>query len=81
VNIVDLLEEKSLDLLLKTDESQVHHKVIVSGCSPTELLDPTPFLEPNSLLLTSGIGMNFSDERTWEEIVYRLTVVPVAEIA
>jgi hypothetical protein len=64
VNIADLLEEKSLDLFLKTDAAQVHHKVTVSGCSPTELMDPTPFLEPNSLLLTSGIGMNFSDERT-----------------
>ena len=81
MNIVDLLEEKSLDLLLKTDASQVHHKVIVSGCSPTELLDPTPFLEPNSLLLTSGIGMNFSDERTWDAFVERLSKVPVSAIA
>lgn len=54
--------------------------VEVSGCAPTELLDPTPFLDPASLLLTSGIGMNFSDERTWDAFVERLVEVPVSAI-
>ncbi|WP_366145589.1 helix-turn-helix domain-containing protein [Cryobacterium sp.] len=43
-------------------------------------MDPTPFLDPHSLLLTSGIGMNFSDERTWDAFVERLIDVPVSAI-
>jgi len=81
VKIVDLLEEVSLGLVLKTEPIGAHHEIVVSGCAPTELMDPTPFLEPNSLLLTSGIGMNFSDERTWDAFVERLSAVPVAAIA
>jgi hypothetical protein len=81
VNVDDLLQEASLGLVLKTDAPQSQHDTIVTGCAPTELMDPTPFLEPNSLLLTSGIGMNFSDERTWDAFVERLSKVPVAAIA
>ncbi len=81
MNVFDLIRDKSLPLELKTTAPKARHAVSVSGCSPTELLDPTPFLEPNSLLLTSGIGMNFSEERTWDAYVERLATVPVAAVA
>jgi DNA-binding PucR family transcriptional regulator len=44
-------------------------------------MDPAPFLDPNALLLTSGIAMNFSEERTWDAFVERLAGVPVSAIA
>ena len=81
MRVVDLLLEHSLQLRLQTPSSQGRLEWELSGCSPTELLDPTPFLDPNALLLTSGIGMNFSEERTWDAFVERLAAVPISAIA
>lgn len=81
MRVVDLLVERSLQLLLQTPSSEASLATELSGCAPTELMDPTPFLSPHSLLLTSGIGMNFSDERTWDAFVERLVEVPVSAIA
>lgn len=81
MRVVDLLIEHSLQLRLQTPSTQARLEWEVSGCSPTELMDPTPFLDPNTLLLTTGIGMNFSEERTWDAFVERLAAVPVSAIA
>jgi len=81
MNVLDLVGDPTLPLELKTTAPKPRTAASISGCSPTELLDPTPFLEPQSLLLTSGIGMNFSEERTWDAYVERLATVPVAAIA
>jgi purine catabolism regulator len=81
MRVVDLLLEHGLELLLQTPSSEARLATEISGCSPTELMDPTPFLDSDSLLLTSGIGMNFSDQRTWDAFVERLAAVPVAAIA
>ncbi len=80
MRVVDLMLERSLQLLLQTPTSEPRLMVEVSGCAPTELMDPTPFLDPAALLLTSGIGMNFSDQRTWDAFVERLVEVPVSAI-
>ncbi len=80
MRVVDLLLENSLQLRLQTPSGEERLAVEVSGCAPTELMDPTPFLDPNSLLLTSGIGMNFIDERTWDAFVERLAAVPVSGV-
>ncbi|WP_105034086.1 helix-turn-helix domain-containing protein [Cryobacterium aureum] len=80
MRVVDLLLERSLQLLLQTPSSETRLATELSGCAPTELMDPTPFLDPAALLLTSGIGMNFSDERTWDAFVERLVDVPVSAI-
>lgn len=81
MRVVDLLLESSLHLRLQTPSTEARLDIELSGCAPTELMDPTPFLDPNSLLLTSGIGMNFLDERTWDAFVERLAAVPVSAIA
>nr|WP_281360585.1 helix-turn-helix domain-containing protein [Psychromicrobium silvestre] len=52
----------------------------ISYCAPAEFMDPTPFLSPNALLLTNGMGLNISDDRTWDAYVERLARVPVAAI-
>ena len=80
MRVVDLLLENSLQIRLQTPSGEDRLSVEVSGCAPTELIDPTPFLDPNSLLLTSGIAMNFIDERTWDAFVERLAEVPVSGI-
>lgn len=80
MRVVDLLLERSLQLRLQTPSSEGRLSVELSGCAPTELMDPTPFLDPHSVLLTSGIGMNFVDERTWDAFVERLAAVPVSAI-
>lgn len=81
MRIVDLLAEHSLQLRLQTptDELRLQHEV--SGSAPTELIDPTPFLPPNALVVVSGIAMNFQEERTWDAYVERLANVPVSAIA
>lgn len=81
MRVVDLLRERSLQLRLQTPSSKTRLEREVSGCSPTELMDPTPFLDPDALLLMSGIAMNFSEERTWDAFVERLAEVPVSAIA
>jgi len=80
MRVVDLLLENSLQLRLQTPSSEARLTIELSGCAPTELMDPAPFLDENSLLLTSGIGMNFLDERTWDAFVERLAAVPVSGI-
>ena len=57
MRVVDLLLEHSLQLRLQTPSTEARLAREVSGCSPTELMDPTPFLDPHALLLTSGIAM------------------------
>lgn len=79
--VSDLLVEDSLQLRLHTPSSQERLSREISWCAPTEIMDPTPFLSRNVLLLTNGIGLNIEDERTWQAYVERLARVPVAAIA
>ena len=81
MRVVDLLLEHSLQLWFQTPSAEERLAREVSGCSPTELMDPTPYLDPHALLLTSGIAMNFSEPRTWDAFVERLAEVPVSAIA
>lgn len=81
MRVVDLLAEHSLQLRLETPSSTERLTREISRCAPTEHLDPTPFLDSNVLLLTSGIGMNFTEQKIWDGYVERLTRVPVAAVA
>lgn len=81
MRVVDLLTEHSLQLRLQTPSSEARLRWEVSGSAPTELIDPTPFLLPDTLIVVSGIAMNFQDERTWDAYVERLAAIPVSAIA
>ena len=81
VRVADLLTEHSLQLRLETPTGPKRLSREIVRCAPTEHLAPTPFRDPNVLLLTSGIGMNFSEESIWDGYVERLTRVPVAALA
>lgn len=47
---------------------------------PTESIDPTEYLTPGTLVLTSGSAMNVSDHRVWDAYVERLVSVPIAAL-
>lgn len=79
--VADLLAEDNLQLRLHTPSSSQRLGRRISWCAPTEILDPTPLLSSNVLLLTNGIGLNIEDDRTWDAYVERLARVPVAAIA
>ncbi len=79
--VADLLAEHSLQLRLQTPSTAERLRHEVTSCAPTEMMDPTPFLRPNTLLVTSGIGLNFQEAKTWDAYVERLARVPVSAIA
>lgn len=81
MRVTDLLSEHSLQLRLHTASTVERLARTVTGCAPTELMDPTPYLEPDCLLLTSGIALNVHEPRIWDAYVERLAQVPVAAIA
>lgn len=81
MRVTDLLADPSLQLGLETPTKPHRLAHEISRCTPAEYLDPTPFLDENVLLLTSGIGMNFTDPSIWDAYVERLTRVPIAAIA
>jgi len=77
----DLLFEHSLQLRLHTPSSSERLKRPISGSAPTELMDPTPFLNPHTVVLSNGIGFNFADDRTWHAYVERLATAKVSALA
>jgi purine catabolism regulator len=79
--ISDLLAADALQLRLHTPSTAERLAREISWCAPTEIMDPTPFLSPNVLLLTNGIGLNVEDDRTWSAYVERLVGAGVAAIA
>nr|WP_244960551.1 PucR family transcriptional regulator ligand-binding domain-containing protein [Pseudoclavibacter chungangensis] len=81
VRVVDLLTDPSLELRLETPSGQRRLEQPVVRCAPVEHLDPTPYLDPDVLLLTSGIGMNFTEQTIWDGYVERLARVPVSAVA
>lgn len=79
--IADLLAADALQLRLHTPSTVERLSQEISWCAPTEIMDPTPFLSPDVLLLTNGIGLNVEDDRTWAAYVERLVHARVAAIA
>ena len=81
MRVSDLLAEHGLQLTLETPSSASRLAWDVLRSAPTEHLDPTPFLDPKILVLTSGIGMNFQDESIWDGYVERLVRLPASALA
>lgn len=81
MKVADLLAEDTLQLRLHTPSSRQRLARSISFCAQAEFLDPTPFLGTGCLLITNGIGFNFSDTQIWDAYLERLADVPVAAIA
>ncbi|MFB0836317.1 PucR family transcriptional regulator [Arthrobacter halodurans] len=80
MHVRDLLLTDGLDLRPRVAGGPGRLDRTVSWCAPTELMDPTPFLSGNALVLTHGMGLNFRDPRTWDAYVERLGDVPVSAL-
>jgi hypothetical protein len=76
----ELLTHPGLELRLLTATTDTHLRRPVSTVAPTELIEPTAYLQGNELVTLAGIAMNFADSRTWDAYVERLSKVPVAGI-
>ena len=81
MKVGDLLSEHALQLRLHTPSSAQRLAKPISWSAPTELMDPTPFLSPDTLVLTSGIGLNFAEALTWNAYVERLVAAGVSALA
>ena len=81
MKVTDLLSEHALQLRLHTPSSTERLAKPISWSAPTELMDPTPFLSPDTLVLTSGIGLNFTEALTWNAYVERLAAADVSALA
>ncbi|WP_326960118.1 MULTISPECIES: PucR family transcriptional regulator [unclassified Arthrobacter] len=79
--ISDLLDDSDLKIRLRVPGGEGRLTRPITWCAPTEHMDPTPFLSVNSLVLTTGMGLNVRDFRTWDAYVERLVSVPVSGLA
>ncbi|PSS43089.1 hypothetical protein C6401_14470 [Arthrobacter woluwensis] len=78
--VADILDVEELKLRCRVPASPGRLNRAITWCAPAEHLDPTPFLGVNALLLTTGMGMNIRDQRTWDAYVERLSAVPVCAL-
>ncbi|MDU0479218.1 PucR family transcriptional regulator [Staphylococcus chromogenes] len=69
-----LYQQKKLELT-----PIVHGPATFRVISPTELLDPTEFLSPDSLVLTLGLSFE-NNQNSWESYVQRLAAAGVTAI-
>lgn len=80
MRVAELLTEHSLKLTLETATDTERLNQELTRCALTEHLDPTPFLDPGVLLLTAGIGMNFTEQSIWDGYVERLDRAAVSAV-
>lgn len=72
MRLVDLLGDEVLGLRLVGEVPSDRLERSVTGCSQSELMDPSPYLVRGELVLTLGMGMNVRDVRTWDAYVERV---------
>lgn len=80
MDLTNLLADPVLHLVLHTPTASERLARPISWCAPTELLDPSSYLTTNALVLTTGMGLNVRDPRTWDAYVERLAQVSVAGV-
>ncbi|GAA3687679.1 hypothetical protein GCM10023081_26240 [Arthrobacter ginkgonis] len=78
MRVLDLLDDPELGLVPHVTGDPGRLERQVTWCAPTEHMDPTPFLTGNALVLTTAMGLNFRDHRTWDAYVERLCAVPIS---
>lgn len=80
LNIEQLIAEPVLELRLVTPSSAQELQRKVHWVAPTDLADPTPFLNGGELVLTTGTAIAVDDTDAWEAFAGRLAAVPVAAV-
>lgn len=79
--VADLITDPELHLELATPSPSQDLSRPVRAAVVTESMTPTAYLEPDTLLLTTGIGMNFENAQIWEAYVERLVNGQVSAVA
>lgn len=81
MRVVDMLDDPELRLEVRVSGTPSVLGRPITWCAPTESIDPSPFLTPGTLMLTSGMALNVTDVRIWDAYVERLATVPVSALA
>lgn len=81
VKLSDLLDAPSLALTLESGTREDAERAEITWCAPAEGIDPSRFLSPQALLLTTGLGLNVQSAATWDAYAERLARVPVCGLA
>lgn len=81
MRVSDLITDPMLRLQLATPSSPVELSARVSSAVATESIDPAAYLNPDTLVMTTGMAMNFDDPRIWSGYVERLVGAKAAAVA
>ncbi|MFE2655902.1 PucR family transcriptional regulator ligand-binding domain-containing protein [Brevibacterium sp. NPDC059310] len=81
MRLIDLIADPMLRLELATPSSQDRLQTAIGAAVATESIDPAAYLTPGTLVLTTGMALNFDDARIWDGYVERLVAAGTAAIA
>lgn len=81
MRVADLFTDHQLHLELATASSEQALARRIRAAIATESITPAGYIEPDTLILTTGIGLNFENAQIWEAYVERLKAASVSAIA
>nr|WP_042178253.1 PucR family transcriptional regulator [Kibdelosporangium sp. MJ126-NF4]CEL13072.1 regulatory protein [Kibdelosporangium sp. MJ126-NF4] len=81
MRVADMRDDPQLQVEFRVTGAPGALERPITWCAPTESIDPSPFLTPGALMLTSGMALNVTDARIWDAYVERLAKIPIAALA
>lgn len=81
MNVKDLITDETLRLELATPSPQSDLDRPITAVVTTESIAPAAYLQSGTLLLTTGMALNFHDGRIWDAYVERLADSEVCALA
>lgn len=81
MRVEDLATVEELGIQVRVPGRKGALERTVTWCLSTESMNPSAFLTPGVLMLTSGMALNVTDARIWDAYVERLAQVGVAALA
>ena len=81
MRVSDLITDPLLRLELATPSARTELEARIASAVATESIDPAAYLSPGTLVLTTGMALNFDDPRIWDGYVERLINAEVAALA
>lgn len=81
MRVTDLMSDRLLRLELATPSSPAQLNARITTAVMTESIDPAAYLSPGTLVMTTGMALNFADVRIWNGYVERLRAAGVAALA
>lgn len=81
MRILDLITDPQLRLELATPSHHIELESPIISAVATESIDPAAYLSPGTLILTTGMALNFDDPRIWDAYIERLVSAGVPALA